>query len=186
MTTAESFELSFRESVEYATRAASRVLLSDLGANTHEDVVSMLIEKEVRAGRSESEIQATLRGPGLYRRLANAKNDIFRWETAKKRGSREPRVSFEEAEPFLRETMDDPESEMIRKEAGAHMNDLLNRLIEKADLSDTQRRILQLDREGFTSEEIAQALQVDVDVVYARRSEAVRKLALAARHLSKH
>ena len=185
MTPAESFEVTFQQSVERANRLANRVLRSPLGANTHEDVVSMLMEKEVRAGKNEFEIQAMLNRPGLYKRLTNTKNDIFRWETAKKRGSREPRVSFEEAEPFLRETMDSPESEMIRKEVWAQMNDLLNRLIEKAELSDTQLKILQLDRAGFTSEEIAHVLQIDADAVYARRSEAVRKLAVAARRISK-
>lgn len=186
MTTNEVFAVCFQDSIDRANRVASRVLRSHLGAHTHEDVVSALIEKEVRAGKSESEIQALLNKPGLYRRLSNIKNDIFRWETAKKRGSREPLVSFEEAEPFLGETMETPEFELIWKEECAHMNDLLNRLIKKAELSDTQLKIFQLDREGYTSEEIAAQLQVDVNTVYARRSEAVRKLAQVARHISKH
>jgi DNA-directed RNA polymerase specialized sigma24 family protein len=186
MTTAVSPELNFYQSLERANRLASYVLRSPLGAHTSEDVVSRLIEKALRAGKSEAEIKAILDKPGLYRRLDQAKNDIFRWETAKKRGSREPRVSFEEAEPILSETVEDPESEMIRKEEVAHMNDVLNRLIAKADLSETQLMILHLDREGFTNEEIARALGIEVEIVYSRRSEAVRKLALAAaRYISK-
>jgi DNA-directed RNA polymerase specialized sigma24 family protein len=186
MITAIPSALTFEQSLEHANRLASHLLRSPLGAHTSEDVVSRFIEKQLRAGKSEAEIKEMLDKPGLYRRLDHIKNDIFRWETAKKRGSREPRVSFEAAEPILSETMDDPESEMIRKEDFAHMNDILNRLIAKADLSETQQKILYLDREGFTSEEIARALGVEVEVVYSRRSEAVRKLALAAaRYMSK-
>ena len=186
MTTTEVFAVSFQDSLDRANRVASSVLRSHLGAHTHEDVVSALIEKEVKAGKNESEIQDVLSKPGLYSRLSNIKNDIFRWETAKKRGSREPLVSFEDAEPILRETMANPEFEVIWKEECAFMNDLLTRLIKKAELSETQLKILQLDREGYTSEEIAAELQVDVNTVYTRRSETVRKLAQAARHIAKH
>jgi DNA-directed RNA polymerase specialized sigma24 family protein len=185
MTTNDLSELTFQEIVDRANRVAGSVLRSHLGANTSEDVVSMLIEKGLRAGKNEREIQEMLQQPGLHRRLTNAKNDIFRWETAKKRGSREPRVSFDEAEPILRETMESPESEYIRKEGFARMNELLKRLIEKAALSETQSRILSLDLEGFTSEEIAHTLHIEVDAVYARRSEAMRKLVAAAKSIGR-
>jgi DNA-binding CsgD family transcriptional regulator len=195
MTTADALELSFEQSVEHANRVASRLLPWDLGAHTNEDMVSHLIEKELRAGKSEGEIQETLQGPGLRRRLINIRNDFFRREAAKKRGGGLPRVCFEEAEPLLSKLIKDaefehpqienPESEFIRKERWAYMKDVLNRLIEKAALSETQKRILRLDMEGFTSEEIARELDMDIDAVYARRSEMNRKFAAAARQIAK-
>lgn len=195
MTTANVLEMPFEQSVEHANRVASRLLRWDLGAHTSEDMVSHLIEKELRAGKTEQEIQEMLNGAGLHRCLSNIKNDFFRREVAKKRGGREPRVCFEEAEPILPELMkhpefeypeiENPESEFIRKESWAHMKDLLNRLIKKAALSDTQKRIIRLDMEGFTSEEIAHELHIDVDAVYARRSEMNRKLAAAAKQIGK-
>jgi len=66
------------------------------------------------------------------------------------------------------------------------MKDLLTRLIEKVELSETQIEILKLDRRGYSSKRIARELGIDVDAVYARRSEALRKLAAAARHVSRN
>ena len=183
MSTADALEITFLQSMERANHAAARLLRSPLGAHTSEDVVSLLIEKELKAGKSLSEIQQMLDSPGMYRCLANVKNDIFRWETAAKRGRGQPPVSFEYAEPFLRTTTDDPESELIRKENVAHMKDLMTRLFEKVDLSETQLKILNLDRRGWSNKRIARELHMDVKAVYARRSEALRKLAAAARHL---
>jgi len=60
------------------------------------------------------------------------------------------------------------------------MKDLLTRLIEKAELSETQIEILKLDQRGYSSKRIALELGIAVDSVYARRSEAMRKLKLAA------
>jgi len=185
MTTADPFEIKFLKSMERARRVAARLLRSDLGAHTHEDVLSILIEKELKAGRCESEILEMLDSPGLYWRLANVKNDIFRWETAVKRGRGELPVPLEDAELFLATTTDDPESEMIRKEGCVYRNDVLNRLLEKARLSETQLEILKLDWGGYTSQEIAGELGIHVNVVYARRSEAMRKLVAAARCISR-
>lgn len=186
MTTTDQIELTFQQSMERAYRTAGYLLRTHLGAHTSEDVVSVLIEKELRMGKSLSEIQEILSGPGMYSRLKNVKNDIFRWETAVKRGRGQPSVSFEDAEPFVGSVTDGPETELIQKEDIARMNDLLSRLFEKVELSDTQTKILQLDRQGWSSRRIARELGIDVDTVYARRSEAIRKLASAARHLYKN
>ena len=185
MTTAEPFEITFMHSVERATRLAAKLLRSDLGASTHEDVVSLLIEKACKAGKSEAEILEALSGPGLYRRLANAKNDLFRQETARKRGGREPIVALENAEPFVMRSTDNLETELVRKEDFAHMKDVLTRLIQKVELSETQMEILELDRIGYSSKRIARELEMDIQAVYARRSEALRKLVAAANVLSK-
>jgi DNA-binding CsgD family transcriptional regulator len=184
MTTADPFEIKFLQSMERARRVAARLLRYPLGAHTCEDVVSIFIEKELKAGKSEEEILVLLNSRGLCRLLANVKNDIFRWETAIKRGRGQPSVSLEGVELFLSTPTDDPESAMIWKEGCAHMNDVLTRLIEKAGLSETQLEILNLDRQGYSSEEVARALGMDVEVVYARRSEAMRKLIAAARHMT--
>ena len=207
MTTPDPFESKFLQSVERARRVAAGLLRSPLGAHTCDDVVSTFIEKELKAGKSEDEIVELLNSPSLYRLLENVKNDIFRWETAGKRGGGQPSVSLEDMELFLSrptddpETirgyaglgglvflstpMDDPELALIRKEGSAHMNDVLSRLIGKASLSETQLAILNLDRQGYSSEEVARALGMDIDVVYARRSEAMRKLIAAARHMTR-
>jgi DNA-binding CsgD family transcriptional regulator len=185
MTTTDPSEIDFLQSLERANRMAGPLLRAPLGAHTSEDIVSALIEKELKMGKSLTEIQDMLNGPRMRRRLVNVKNDIFRWETALKRGDGQASVSFEDAEPFLGTDTDDPESELIRKEDSAHMTDILNRLLEKVELSETQIEILKLDRKGYSSKQIARELGMEVDAVYARRSEALRKLAAAARQLSR-
>jgi DNA-binding CsgD family transcriptional regulator len=186
MTTGNPMENSFQMSVARANQVASRLLRLPLGAHTSEDVVSALIEKELRAGKSLPEIEQSLTGPGRYRRLANVKNDIFRWETAAKRGRGEPSASFEDVEPIFETAGDDPETELIGKEACARMKDLLAQLLEKVKLSETQLQILELDQQGYSSKQIARQLGIDIDAVYARRSEALHKLAMAARHFSRN
>jgi DNA-binding CsgD family transcriptional regulator len=186
MTIADPFEVPFQETLQQAHNVARSLLRLQLGTHTSEDVVSMLIEKELRTGKSLSEIQEALSGPGMYRRLENVKNDIFRWETAKKRGSKQQVVSLEDVESFRGVTADNLETELIRKEDFAHMKDVLTHLLEKVQLSQTQLEILNLDQKGWSSKRIARELGIDVDSVYARRSEALRKLALAAKRLSQH
>jgi hypothetical protein len=63
------------------------------------------------------------------------------------------------------------------KKHSAWTKDLLTRLIEKAELSQTQLEILQLDWEGWSSGQIAREMRIDVEAVYARRSEGLLKLA---------
>jgi len=184
MTTANPSDMTFEKSLARAYHLAGGLLRSALGAHTSEDVVSTLIEKELKLGNSLEEIREMLSGPGVYRRLSNTKNDIYRWESAAKRGSGEPPVSFEDAEAFLPTTADDPETELIEKEDFAHMKDILARLFEKVELSKTQMEILKLDQRGYSSKRIARKLGIDVAAVYARRSEALRRLAAAASQLS--
>jgi DNA-binding CsgD family transcriptional regulator len=186
MTLADPIETTFQQTLTRAYQVADRLLRSQLGAHAGEDVVSTLIEKALNKGKGLSEIQEMLSGPGMYRRLENVKNDIYRWETAAKRGGTEPSVSYEDAEPFLGTTIDDPESELIRKEDFMHRKDLLIRLIEKAELSETQIEILKLDQSGYSSKRIARELGIAVDAVYARRSEALRKLASAAKQIRRN
>ena len=186
MTTADPFEVTFQETLARAYRVAGSLLRSHLGAHTSEDVVSLVIEKELKKGKDLSEIQDVLSSRGMYRRLENVKNDIYRWETAAKRGRGEPTVSYEDGEQFLKTTTDDPESELIRKEDFMHRKDLLRRLIEKAGLSETQIEILGLDQRGYSNQQIANELGIAVDAVYARRSEALRKLASAAKQIRRN
>ncbi len=198
MTIADPFEITFQQSLEHAMQVASRLLRTPLGAHTSEDVVSAFIEKELRKGKSLSEIKETLNDSGIYRRLTNIKNDIFSWETAAKRGKGLPCESFEEEVPHFKTIMDEPESdlflgtitgnpemELIRKEEFSMMKNILTRLLEMVELSETQKQILNLDQRGFSNKLIARELGIDVEAVYARRSEALRKLAAAARHISK-
>lgn len=184
MTTPQSFETTFEKSLSRAYRLASQRLRSPLGGHTSEDVVSVLIEKALRQGKRESEIQELLSGPHLYRLLDNAKNDIYRSETAVKRGRGESVMPYEDAEPFLVTLWDDPELELVRKEDAAHMNDVLARLFEEAELSETQLEILRLDLRGWSNKQIAHHLGMPVNAVYSRRSEALRKLAAAAAQLT--
>jgi len=179
------FETPFEQSLQRANRMASQILRSPLGAHTYEDVVSGLIEKAVRAGKGQAEIQEMLSSSKLYRYLNHMKNDIYRWETAHKRGSDQPPLSYEEAEPWLGSTIDDPVEALERKEELAHMKDLLARMFELADLSETQIKILHLDQRGWSSPQIARKLELDLDAIYSRRSEALRKLAAASRRIAK-
>jgi DNA-binding NarL/FixJ family response regulator len=88
-----------------------------------------------------------------------------------------------DAEPFKDSRVEDPETELIRKEDIAQMKDVLTQLLEKVQLSDTQLDILNLDQQGWSNKRIARELGIDVKSVYARRSEAHQKLAAAAQHL---
>lgn len=185
MNAADLYEITFYESVERAKQVAARLLRAPLGAHTHEDLVGILIEKEYKQGKTPAEIQAVLCNPGLYRLLANVKNDIYRWETAVKRGGREPFTSFDSTELFLgTEPEEDPEEELIQKEQDARMKDKLTWLIEQAKLSETQLEILNRDMKGYSNKRIARELGINVGSVYARRSEALRKLAEVAAHPS--
>jgi DNA-binding CsgD family transcriptional regulator len=208
MTTDVLSEITFEQIVGRAVHAAARVFRTPLGAHTSEDVVGDFILKQVRGGRSLEEIAAMLSGPKLYTYLTNVKNDIVRWERAVKRGSDTPPVSFEEAEPILFEilsrrglsrltespeeaepvfgiTGSDPEMDLIRKERDAEMKSFLHHLFDKVPLSDIQKAILDFDQKGLTNEAIARELGTDVKTLYARRSEAHRKLATAAKRLIK-
>ena len=186
MTLADPIETTFQQVLSRAYQVADSLLRSQLGAHASEDVVSALVEKALKKGKSLSEIQEMLSGPGMYRRLKNAKNDIYRWETAVKRGGEEPRMSYDNTEQFIGTTTDDPESELIQKEDLMHRKDLLIRLIEKAELSETQIEILRLDQSGYSSKRIARELGIAVDAVYARRSEALRKLTSAAKQIRRN
>ena len=186
MTPADPMETAFQQSLERAYQVADGLLRSELGAHTSEDVVSTLIEKVLERGKGLSDVQAMLSGPGMYRRLENAKNDIYRWETAAKRGGAGPRVSYDAVEPLLGSRNGNPELELIRKEDFMHRKDLLIRLIEKAALSETQIEILNLDQSGYSSKRIARELGIAIDAVYARRSEAMRKLSLAAKQIHRN
>jgi DNA-binding CsgD family transcriptional regulator len=180
----DPFDQPFQQTLERAYQIAGQKLRVSLGAHTSEDVVSALIEKELRKGRSLPEIQESLVGPGVYRRMEQVKTDIYRWETAQKRGSGNPTLSMEnDAEPFKDSRVEDPETELIRKEDIAQMKDVLTQLLEKVQLSDTQLDILNLDQQGWSNKRIARELGIDVKSVYARRSEAHQKLAAAAQHL---
>jgi DNA-binding NarL/FixJ family response regulator len=88
--------------------------------------------------------------------------------------------SLDLVERYCGSNRDNPELVLIHKE---EVN-LLSQLINDAHLSETQTAILALDRKGYSSIEIARELEIDLDTVYARRSEAQRKLAKLARHLS--
>ena len=126
MTIVDPFEITFRQSVERANKVAGRLLRSPLGAHTSEDVVGDFIETQLRRAKSLPEIQEMLSGSGIYSYLTNVKNDIYRWETAAKRGSGESVVFLDDAEPFLGTTGNEdevdpifgtstPESVLIRK-----------------------------------------------------------------------
>jgi len=208
MTMEVPVEITFETILEQALNTAGRVFRNPLGAHTHEDVVGDFILNQVRRGRSLEEISAMLSGPRLYKYLTNVKNDIVRWERAVKRGSDAPSVSFEEAEPILYELLarrgssqsmespeetnpvfgtaiGDPELDLIRKEKDAQMKSFLHKLLDTVPLSDIQKAILDFDRKGLTSGEIARELRTDVKIVYSRRSEALRKLAAAAKRMIK-
>ena len=63
----------------------------------------------------------------------------------------------------------------------AKSQSLLAKLIKEANLSETQMQILEYDRQGYSNQEIAMRLNTDIETIYSRRSEVLRKLAKSAR-----
>ena len=63
----------------------------------------------------------------------------------------------------------------------AKSQSLLAKLIKEANLSETQMQILEYDRQGYSNQEIATRLNTDIETIYSRRSEVLRKLAKSAR-----
>lgn len=170
---------SFTECIERANKIAGQILRVQLGGYTNEDIVGVFIERQLKSGKSQAEIETTIRGPQIYRYLENVKNDLYESETAIKRGGGLT-SSLDQVERYCGSNRDNPELVLIHKE---EVN-LLSQLINDAHLSETQTAILALDRKGYSSIEIARELEIDLDTVYARRSEAQRKLAKLARHLA--
>ncbi|MBI5963744.1 MAG: hypothetical protein HY863_09745 [Chloroflexi bacterium] len=170
---------SFSECIQRANRIASQILRVHLGGYTNEDIVGVFIEKQLKSGKGQAEIEKTIRGPQIYRCLENVKNDLYESETAAKRG-KGLTSSLDQVERYCGSNRDNPELALIQKEEAS----LLAQLINDAHLSETQTAILALDSKGYSSIEIARELGIDVDTVYARRSDAQRKLAKLARHLA--
>lgn len=174
---------SLWECIEHANQVAGQVLRSHLGAYTPEDVVGIFIQKQVSRGKDQAAIREMLSSPRLYQYLQNVKTDCYRRENAAKRTSGRA-ASFEEVESICGgPAQDNPEAALIRKESETEAKNVLEKLFEGLRLSETQLEILELDRRGFTTPEIAARLRTSVDVIYSRRSEAMRRLARKARRL---
>jgi DNA-binding CsgD family transcriptional regulator len=167
---------TFSDCVQHANNVASRILRVDFGGFTSEDVVGAFIEKQVRRGEGQTRIEEMMKGPKLSRYLKNTKNDLWRNEVALKRGNGVPHTSLEEIEHYYGSNRDNPETLLIEKEDAIEKKDLLAAFIRDAGLSRTEIQILGFDAQGHSSETIAGLLKTDVDTVYSRRSEALRKL----------
>jgi len=176
---------TFSDCVQHANNVASRVLRVDLGGFTSEDVVGAFIEKLVKRGEGQTEIESIMNDPKLSSYLKNTKTDLWRKEVAAKRGNGVPNTSLDEIEHFCGSNSHNPESLLIQKESAIEARDLLMTLFEDSGLSETQIQILELDRQGYSNEEIAQLLKTDVDTIYSRRSEAMRKLIKRVKRTSK-
>jgi DNA-binding NarL/FixJ family response regulator len=70
------------------------------------------------------------------------------------------------------------------EEAAVQARDLLTVLIKDSGLSEIEMQILELDKQGHSSESIAKLLKTDIDTIYSRRSEAIRKLQKQARRIA--
>ena len=176
--------------IEHANEMASNILRLPLGGCTNEDVVAEFLLDKLRQGMTLEQIVQILRGPKgkRYRYLTNKKNDRVRHEKRKKRGSGVPVTSLDEIETFWQFPDDNlginPEEFVSEKEFTMQMKSVLEKLLEDVSLSDTQRKIISLTRQGFTNNEIAKELGISTDCVYSRRAEAVKKLAYRAKHMN--
>lgn len=180
------------ENIQRANGMAAHILRYHTGEFTNEDVVAHFLSGKVRQGRSREEIAEILSGPKpkLNRYLTNSKNDIIRGEKAKKRGNGIPITSLDEIESFWpplgNDVVVNPEDHLQEKEAAMHTKSVLDKLLEGSQLSDTQHNIINLTRQGCPVEEIAKVLGISIDSVYARRTEAMKKLAQKARQMKFH
>lgn len=176
---------SFFSSLERANNTARQILRVDFGGFTSEDVVGAFIEKQVKRGEGQREIENMMSGPKIRSYLKNMKTDLWRCEVALKRGNGASNVPLEEVEPFHGSDTHNPENLLIQKENETETRDFLTALMRAAGLSETQRQILALDQQGHTTEAIARMLKTDVDTIYSRRSEAMRKLKKQAKRIPK-
>ena len=167
---------TFADCVQHANNVANRILRVDFGGFTSEDVVGEFIEKQVRRGEKQANIEEMMQGSKLPRYLKNTKNDLWRKEVALKRGNGVPQTSLEEIEHYYPSNSDNPEHLLIEKEDAIEKKDLLAAFLRDAGLSKTETQILEFDAQGHSSETIAGLLKTEVDTVYSRRSEALRKL----------
>lgn len=71
---------------------------------------------------------------------------------------------------------DNVEQQLIEKERKEETKSLLNKLLERANLSATERKVIELSRQGYTSSEVAKQLKTSSSYVYNTRSKAMRKL----------
>ncbi|HNO92540.1 MAG TPA: sigma-70 family RNA polymerase sigma factor [Anaerolineales bacterium] len=166
--------------INAANKIASQLLPSHLGGATNEDLVGEYLLKEIEQGRSLSEILKTLNTPKLLRWcLRNTKTDRFRKESAMKRGGKNPKIPFEEVESIHKSSFEQPEAALIKKEESS----FLEETIQKSGLSETQIKILGFFRKGYKTNEIASELNMSVEAVSARKSEAVHKLSRILKQL---
>lgn len=73
----------------------------------------------------------------------------------------------------------EPEGWSQSSSQSSHSIDYLNQLIELANLSEKERRILKLRLDGFTHEEIAEKYNVTAPRIRIIEQRAVRKLQIA-------
>jgi RNA polymerase sigma factor (sigma-70 family) len=160
--------------VEEGNADAKKILRVSLGLVEPEDVFQECFLDLLERGKSREEILRLLStGPKRYRALKNKTISIWRSENAAKRGGTDPSISLDSVDHIVPSSEKfDPEKLLIHKE---EMN-LLEEVLKRAELSDTERMILELDMGGVSSPEIAQEMGTTPDTVYVRRSNYKKKL----------
>jgi DNA-binding CsgD family transcriptional regulator len=167
---------TFWEEIDRANKVAGRLLRTDLGGATNEDVVAAFFEKRIIGGANQQELEAIMHSPKFYGYLKNIKNDLYRAETAVKRGKGAPTVALDQIEFHYGSDSDSPEKKVVENEKVMEAFDLLTKLFGNGVLSQTQLRILRLDVEGYSTKEISELLGTDVNTIYARRAEAHKRI----------
>lgn len=159
---------------------AAWVMPEPLGPFDYKDLVGECLES-LSKSNTEDEISKRMSSPRYRERaLINTRTSIYRWYTAAMRGGREPPIALEKVEGIMGSGSNRAtEKSLAEKERKQLGKTLLDELMDSANLSPTERDVIELDRKGHVAEEIARELQTTKNTVYSRRSEARRKLAEA-------
>jgi RNA polymerase sigma factor (sigma-70 family) len=161
-----------------ANSIAKSILHEPQGSFEYKDIVQVLLLSKLEKEMAIESIADLFQHTGwLKRALSNIKNDMIRKEKAIKRGGKNTPVPLDKIDCLaMFATQDDPETSYIGEEKKRQNQSLLKAIIDKAGLSKSEKRILDLSREEYSSKEIATKLEISVDSVYTRRSEAKRKM----------
>ncbi len=174
---ATACDTCFDKLIESNQTLVSSILPLSFGGYTKEDLIPMWYVKMKESGYSDQAILSLAAIPQILRRsLLNLKNDLFRKETVAGLNQRSFRdIELEDEFSDMSEDQN-PEAMLISgvKEAGIKLG--VAHLFRVAGLSKTHKKILYMDMEGYSNDEIAEALHTSKATVYSRRNQAMKLL----------
>ena len=164
-----------------ATKFAAKILRTDFGIVSAEDLALELYGLWLSRGKSLDWIHRTVDTPAyLYRSLVNLKNTIYHKETVHTYLDDETlpdRISkWAPLDLVIGVASEDPHAPVDMTIASPFTITILHILIDEAPLSKRERKIVGLVLLGYKNDEIAQKLGISSDQVKARLHSAVRKM----------